>query len=116
MNVIQPAMPESAEAVRAAIEVFVQGYYVGRSLTYPHIASQVEGIGSSLLEKLLRDDRKQGVHRSVLLASHAGASPSRYKKYCPVATGKFAICGTPQIGSVRIEPNELSSEGCRPIK
>jgi len=66
-------MPESAEAIRVAIEVFEQGYYFGGSLTYPHIASQIEGIGSSLLETILRDDCKQGVHRSVLLASHAGA-------------------------------------------
>ncbi len=37
-------MPASAEAIRAAIEVFVLGYCFGRSLTYPHIASQVEGL------------------------------------------------------------------------
>jgi GNAT superfamily N-acetyltransferase len=31
------------------------------------------GIGSALLEKLLRDDRAHGARRSVLLASHTGA-------------------------------------------
>jgi GNAT superfamily N-acetyltransferase len=31
------------------------------------------GIGTSLLCKMLRDDRKQGARRSVLLASHTGA-------------------------------------------
>jgi GNAT superfamily N-acetyltransferase len=33
-----------SNAIRAAIKVFVQGYCFGRSLTYPHIASQVEGL------------------------------------------------------------------------
>ncbi len=37
-------MPESVDIIRAAIEIFVQGYCFGRSLTYPHIASQVEGL------------------------------------------------------------------------
>ena len=37
-------MPASAESIGAAIEVFVRGYCFGRSLTYPHIASQVEGL------------------------------------------------------------------------
>lgn len=32
-----------------------------------------QGIGKALLEKMLRDDRKYGVTRNVLLASHTGA-------------------------------------------
>lgn len=31
------------------------------------------GIGKALMARMLRDDAKRGVHRSVLLASHAGA-------------------------------------------
>lgn len=37
-------MTVTSDAIRAAIEVFVHGYCFGRSLTFPHIASQVEGL------------------------------------------------------------------------
>lgn len=37
-------MREADDAIRQAIEVFVHGYCFGRSLTFPHLPAQVEGL------------------------------------------------------------------------